>query len=210
MEMMIKVFLKYLLGLTLFFLMASVLAFFILRNSYNNWTEDFLSANVMILNLSEDMYEIEESLESKIFTYNADERDNVFIQITTEESLLLFSKALSESFPDLIEVTHMGLIPYRGNWFVYVKSEMYSVSLPWFGFNLRKDDVQSIDIYIEDVFLGNMSFKKLFLESFVEEINRGINRSLRLVNDGNFAGRIFENIELTEEYLVIRSRKISF
>ena len=46
--------------------------------------------------------------------------------------------------------------------------------------------------------------------SIVEKTNVGLSRAIRLINDGNFAGRIFENIELGTESLVIKSRNISF
>ncbi len=205
----IKVISRYVVLCLLLLLSIFVFTFLILRMNYAQWKVDFDRADLVMLDLDEDLRDLKSSLESKIADYNESEETHSFLELNQEESLLLFSVALEESLPKGFEVRKMSLISNPGNWYVYFKTDFHSFSLPWIAINLKKEDVQSVDIYVEDLFLGNMSFKGLFLGSLVDSINQGIAHSIKLVNDGNFAGKVFENIELREDGLVIRSRSVS-
>jgi hypothetical protein len=192
-------------------LLAAILVFIflILRMNYAQWKEDYDSADLVVLNLEGDLRDFEDALESKIIDYNTSESGHSFLELNQEESIFLFSRALEESLPTGFEVKKMALISEPGNWYIYFKTDFNSFSFPWIAINLMKEDVQSVNVYVEDLFLGNMSFRKLFLGFLVDSVNQGIRNSIELVNDGNFAGKVFENIELRENGLVIRSRRVS-
>ncbi len=189
----------------LIFTFFSFLGFLLFRN-YKTWENDFLSSDVEFFDFKNETVDLNE----KILRYNESEREYAFIEFSKRESLFLFSKALDDSLPDWFEVEKTGLETSSGLWSFFVKTSVWDFELPWFEILLVKDQVQSIDIYIEDIFIGNFSFKNSFLNSTVEKANDGLKRAIRLVNDGNFAGRVFENIELHFEVLVIKSRNISF
>lgn len=193
--------------LVLFILFFSFLSFllFLFSNNYKNWEKEFLNSEVLFLDFKNENLDLDE----KISEYNRVEGEYAFIELTQEESLFLFSNALSESLPDWIEIQKTGLVTSEGEWIFYIKSNAWNISLPWFGIFLFKENIQSIDIYIEDIFLGDFSSKNFGLYSILEKSNSGLERAIKLVNDGNFAGRIFENIELGQESLIIKSRNTS-
>ena len=148
-------------------------------------------------------------LEEKIAQYNEMTGEYAFIEFDKRESLFLFSQSLDESLPEWVEIEKTALETSRGNWRFFVKGSAFNLSLPWIQISLFKEDMQSVDIFVDDIFFGNLSFKNIYLNSIVENVNRGLRRSIQSVNDGNFAGRVFENIELAQDSLIIRSRNIT-
>ncbi|GEM_PF-3235650 len=204
-----KSFLKYL-GVFLLILLFILLIFFlVLRSTYLSWKEE-RESDLVILDLEEDISGYERELEESIEEYSRAEGTYSFIELSKKESLLLFSKAFEDSLPNVFQVNKMGLLADYGEWRVFVKTEAFSIDLPWIGFYLKKEGMQSIDIYVEDIFLGNVSLSRLFLRSQVESINEGISKSIELIGKGEFLGKEFENIEFKEDEMVIRSREATF
>lgn len=179
----------------------------LLRYNYQKWEEGFLESDVLFLEQDSD---VEERVNRKILDYNRRTEEYSFIEFNKDESLFLLSTALTESFPNWLKMEDFALSTSSGRWILYFEGSVRDISLPWIGIILVKENVQSMDVHVEDVVLGNISFKSFSLGSVVEKINSGINTSMRLINDGNFAGKVFENIELAEESLTIKSRNISF
>ncbi len=175
-------------------------------NNYKDWEKEFESSDVEMLDFQNEHVDLDE----KILQYNEIEREHAYIEFDKRESLFLLSKSFDESLPEWIEIERTALETSRGNWGFFVKSKVLDFSLPWFQISLSKEDIQSVDVYIDDIFLGNLSFKNIYLNSIVENANQGLARGIQLVNDGNFAERVFENIELAEESLIIRSRNIYY
>lgn len=179
--------------------------FFLFSNNYKQWEEEFYSSDLEIFDFQKDSVDLDE----KILEYNRTESEYAFIEFNETESIYLFASSLNESLPNWIEVQKVALQPSRGYWIFFVKGKAFDLSLPWFQVAIGKEEIQSVDIYIDDIFLGNFSFRNLGLGSVVESADNGLERATMLVNDGNFAGRVFENIELGEKSIVIRSRNIS-
>lgn len=190
--------------LLILFLSFSSLLFLLFSSNYKNWEEEFENSEIEIVDFRTEGIDLDE----KILEYNEIEREHAFIEFNKEESLFLLSMGLNESLPEWIEIEKTALQTSRGNWRFFVKSRALSLSLPWLQISLSKEEVQSVDVYIDDIFLGGLSFKNIYLNSIVDNTDRGLARAIQLVNDGNFAGRVFENIELTEDSLIIRSRNI--
>ena len=197
----------YLPFLALFILLLSFssLLFLLFWSNYKDWEEEFENSEIQIVDFKTEEIDLDE----KILEYNEIEREHAFIEFDKEESLFLLSMGLSESLPEWVEIEKTALETSRGNWRFFVKSRALGVSLPWLQVSLSKEEVQSVDVYIDDIFLGDLSFKNIYLNSIVDNTDRGLARAIQLVNDGNFAGRVFENIDLTEDSLIIRSRNIT-
>ncbi len=173
--------------------------------NYQSWELEFSQLDgIVFIDLEAEKVD----LDKKILGYNQSRKEYAFVEFTKKESLFLISKSLGESLPDWVILEKAGLIPTHGFWRIYLKTSVWGKDLPWFEIWLLKDNVQSVDIYVEDLFLGNISLKNF--GGIVEKVNGGFTRSMRLINDGNFAGRIFENIELGSDGMVIKSRNISF
>jgi hypothetical protein len=197
-------YLPFLILLILFLSFTSFL-YFLFSKNYKEWEEEFQTSEIEMLDYGDEKVD----LDAKILEYNNTESEIAFIEFTKKESLLLFSQALDESLPNWIEIEKTALETSMGNWRFFVKSKTSRFSLPWFEISLSKEGFQSVNVYIEDMFLGDLSLRNIGLNSVVENSNRGLSRAIQLVNDGNFAGRVFENIELAEHSLIIRSREIS-
>ncbi len=179
--------------------------FVLFSNSYEAWEEDFEKSEVLFLDFREESVD----LEDKIQEYNKVTGEYSSIALSQKEALFLISQALDESLPDWASVQETALDTSVGNWNLFVKIQAFERTMPWLNIEFsKKKDIQSVDIYVEDLSLGDFSLKRFGFEGVVENVNGGVQRALQLVNDGNFAGRVFENIELGEEELIIKSRNI--
>ncbi len=187
----------------LIFTFLSFLSFLFFQN-YKTWEQEFLSSDIEFLDYQNETVDLDE----KIRWYNEQKSEYAFIEFSKQEALFLFSQGLDGSLPDWFEVEKTALGTSSGEWSFFVKTSIWNFKLPWFEILLLKDQYQSIEIYIEDIFVGNFSFRNSFLNSTLEKANNGLANAIRSVNDGNFAGRLFENIELGEEKLVVKSRNI--
>lgn len=201
-----KVFTWYFPFLILFILLLSFSSFlfFLFSKNYKEWEKEFENSSIEIFDYQNEKVDLDEKIEE----YNNMQTEYAFIEFTKEEALFLFSQALDESMPEWFNMKETALETERNSWKFFAKGEISNFTLPWFQISLAKEPIQSVDIYIDDIFFGNLSFRNLGLESVVENSNRGLSRAIKLINDGNFAGRVFENIELTEDSLIIRSRNI--
>ncbi len=192
--------------IAILFLTFSSFSLFLFSNSYKDWERDFKNSEILFLDFKNE----EVDLEKKIQEYNKVKTEYAFIEFNKKEALFLFSNSFEQSLPNWIGVEKTALETSRGSWNFFVKTHIGNISMPWFKISILKKDFQSVNIYIDDIFLGNISLKSLNLNSVVENSNSGLHRAIQLVNDGNFAGRVFENIELGEETLVIKSRNIGW
>jgi hypothetical protein len=198
------------LGVAILFVFFFLILISLYKYNYEQWEESFLKSDAFFLNLDENTEDLEKNIEKKILDYNRRSEEYTFIEFSNEEFLFLFGSGLSESSPDWLNVKKSALISSPGRWVFYFKSSFRDTSLPWIGFVLTKEDMQSVDLFVEDILIGNVSVRNISFESIVEDVNEGINHSMRLINDGNFAGKVFENIELGSESVTIKSRSITF
>ncbi len=179
---------------------------FLFVKNYQSWEKTFPEPDILILDFPNDST----SLDEKIKKYNEDQSEYSFIELTKEESLLLMSNSFEQSLPDWVELEKTGLHTTQGTWSLYLKTKAFSFEMPWLEIILVKENLQSVEILVKDVSVGDLSLRNINLGFVIEEINDGFGRAMRLVNDGNFAGRIFENIELGDQNLVIKSRSFSY
>lgn len=194
--------------LILFVVIFSALICFVLYQRYKGWEKDFYN-NGNYISLSMDASSaVSKSLAEKIEKYNKEASEYVFIELSRQESLYLFAKSIQASVPDGVQITEARLLTYPRRWIFYFKCQNGDFIFPWIGFAIQKDGSQSIDLYIDDVYIGDYSLNSFYMEKIVNDFNNGLRNGLHVVNDGNFAGRYFENIELGEESLIIKSRNI--
>lgn len=151
---------------------------------------------------------VSKSLLDKIDKYNKESSEYVFIELSRQEFLYLFTKSVQASVPDGVKINEARLLTYPRRWVFYFKGQYGNFAFPWVGIAVQKDGSQSIDLYIDDAYIGDYSLNSFYLEKVVNDLNNGLRNGLHVVNDGNFAGRYFENIELGEDTLIIKSRNI--
>jgi len=69
---------------------------------------------------------------------------------------------------------------------------------------LQKDNIETAQVYSTDFAIANFSLNEIGIEFFTNKINQGLSDSLLLVNENSYSGRVYKNIELDNEGMVIK------
>jgi hypothetical protein len=70
--------------------------------------------------------------------------------------------------------------------------------------DISKDTIESAQLYVSNIYLGNQLLPAKISNGLKEEINKGISDALVLVSENNFLGRTITNIELLEDEIVVK------
>ncbi len=195
-----KKFLKVVL-LTIFTISALVtITVILLLVRYNNWTKDFES-NLKVENLVVKDTSLSEEVVSQISSFTLSQENTESLSLSTEQFGYIVLNVLNEYLGEGISVEKIYIEPSTGNWNIYIQANYKKIS-PWIWISLKKDNVQSAQLYISQFNIGPYSFNR-----FVEEINDGIANGLVTVNENGFTGRYLENIELLEESIVVKGSR---
>jgi hypothetical protein len=196
----VKKFLKVVL-LTIFTISALVtITVILLLVRYNNWTKDFES-NLKVENLVVKDTSLSEEVVSQISSFTLSQENTESLSLSTEQFGYIVLNVLNEYLGEGISVEKIYIEPSTGNWNIYIQANYKKIS-PWIWISLKKDNVQSAQLYISQFNIGPYSFNR-----FVEEINDGIANGLVTVNENGFTGRYLENIELLEESIVVKGSR---
>lgn len=187
--------------LKIFFLILFVILLLIIVISswrYYSWKSMFES-DIVMNNLVEIPSERSEELSKKIAIFALSDMDNEYLELTPYEFALLISE-ISTSYP----IKQVYIDPGLGIWTVYAKIEYLNIPI-WLSLDLNKDNMQTAQLYVTDVYLGPYPIGNIF--NITEQINTGIADALLTVNENGFSGRYFENIELLEDKIVVKGSK---
>jgi hypothetical protein len=94
--------------------------------------------------------------------------------------------------------------PSNGEWDLYIKMSFQGLQMPWFRLDLAKDDMETAQLYVKDIYIGKWKVPENIVENIKTKINKGISDALTLANENNFLGRKLENIELLEDKVVVK------
>jgi len=177
---------------------------------YSKWEEGELS-NQRITCISDIIDESSEEedlgaiIEDKIKKFALSDTKTDFIVLTEEEMLYLFSENFTEGGD--IKVEDICIKPSEGVWQLYLKSKYKKVSLPWLVLDIVKDNIETAEVYIREVHVGDLELLS-FLEARVrEDFNRGISDGIIMLNENDFLGRRIDNIELLEDRLIFKGTR---
>ena len=177
---------------------------------YSKWEEGELS-NQRITCISDIIDESSEEedlgaiIEDKIKKFALSDTKTDFIVLTEEEMLYLFSENFTEEGD--IKVEDICIKPSEGVWQLYLKSKYKKVSLPWLVLDIVKDNIETAEVYIREVHVGDLELPS-FLEARVrEDFNRGISDGIIMLNENDFLGRRIDNIELLEDRLIFKGTR---
>lgn len=184
----------------------SLILYFVGRSSYQQWENDF---NRTYLN--EDLVTIPEK-ESEYITTAIEEFKNSnnqvdFIEIPAKEFVELLAININRNVPSRINISKAHIEPEIGFWKIYLYTEVKGLGNAWLYFDLNKDSVESTDIYITDVKLGNISIRDWGGDGLVININEGIKDAMVLITQQDFTGRVIRNIELDEKNIIIKGER---
>lgn len=168
---------------------------------YRNWEQKTFSKDSGIVCFT-DIDEATLNIDTKIEKFILSDSKTEFVTFTTEEviSVLKSNIQVGES----AQVEDLCVLSSKGMWSVYLKYRLGKVPVPWIVLDIVKDDRETAEIYVKDLYIGGYLTPKIFSKKIIVEINKGISDAIILVNENSFLGRNIKNIELLEERVVIK------
>jgi hypothetical protein len=150
--------------------------------------------------------EFEESLNEKVEEYVLSQEDTDFISFTPKEVAQIVYGSISEMVEDSsVEITNIYVEPSVGIWKVCARLKLKDIERLkiWICADITKDNIQTAQLYITDLTVQGFSARKIYPQ-ILTDINQGIAEALVTANENGFVGRIFENMELLENNLIIK------
>lgn len=144
---------------------------------------------------------MDETLVKKISLFTLSEQDTDFLSLTPSEFGHILLSVLDEYLENKVSIERVYIEPSLSSWNIYLGMK-YRVASVWTMFTLKKDNVQSAQLYVTDIKIGYLS-----LPFLIEKINDGIASGLVVVNENGFSGRYLENIELLDDKIVIKGSR---
>ncbi len=186
--------------------LVSILLFFAIRSNYMSWERKFEDSH-----LSTDYVKIEKSMvgdvDKLIASFKESQKDIDFIEIDKVLFTNLLATNINENMPSNIRIKKGYVEASKGFWKIYYLTSVPVLGDVWIYFDLNKDTVESTDVYITDMKLGNLSVRDWGGDSVISSVNNGIKEAMILITQKDFTGRTIRNIELDTESLIIKGEK---
>jgi len=184
------------------FLLLLIFLQIFLTGAYLLWEREF-SSNLSSKNCVSNNQVKEISFDDRIrnFVFSSNKSD--YIQFTKGEILYLISSELKKEEGEIV-VKDMCIDSSKGVWKVYLNLTVAGIKNVWFIFDIIKDDRETAELYVDNLYLGNFYLPSFISSSLKEKINRGISDAIVLVNENSFSGRSITNIELLEQDIVVK------
>lgn len=147
-------------------------------------------------NLSADI-----SLDEKFKDFVLSEEDVTFVELNPDEIALLLGNT------NIINggtIENVCVLPHEDVWNVLAKVNLQGIPLPWIRLDVAKDSIESAQLYVSNIYVGNQLLPEKIVSSLKSQINKGISDALILVSENNFLGRTITNIELLDEKIVVK------
>jgi hypothetical protein len=198
-----KKILKAFLILSLLGIVSVLVTIAILIFSYRGWRTEFES-NIDSQNLSLNYTEIPQELQNRFFEFVASSEKSTFVEISPSEFANLLYFVTSQQQIEGVEVEKIYVEPAEGVWTVYIDLNLGNMDIPWFGFNLVKDDRETAELYVRNIYIGGFAIEKIIPSKYLNMVNDGISDALIQFNENLFSKRYIQNIELSEESAIIK------
>ena len=148
----------------------------------------------------------DDAINTKIEGYVLSGSDTEFVTFSPMEvSQLLFGSVSDMVGESGLNITNVYVEPSVGEWSVCGRFELVDVKgiHTWVCVDVSKDSMQTAQLYLEDIQLQGFSVSKIY-PKLLTLANQGIAGALVTANENGFVGRVFENVELLEDGLVIK------
>lgn len=182
-----------------------VLAILILLIKFNIWEREFV-ANINPDNMATEAAQPEEMIIEKIEDYVISGEIVEFISFSPKQIAKIIYGSISEMLGESdIKVTNIYIEPSLGTWQVCARgqSKRFDRINLWICADVTKDNMQTAQLYLSDLYIQGLSIGKIYKPLLVE-INQGIAEALVTANENGFVGRIFQNIEFLENEVIIK------
>jgi hypothetical protein len=183
--------------LILFLIIIGILAYPVI--SYLLWQKQFKSQmpNMSCISNTSERLPLDEKF--KEFVISEDKTNS--IELSTDEVLSLLQST------DIIsggDVTDICIQPSKNVWGIYANITLQGINLPWIKIEVAKDTMETAQLYVQNIFVGNILIPENISQNIKNQLNKGISDALILVNENSFLGRKIQNIELLSDKIVVK------
>lgn len=168
--------------------------------TYFSWRKSFYEKKHIIC--TEDIANQEFYIDSKIKDFVLSNSENEFVELTREEVLYLLSQNVQTAGG--VEIQNICIDGDNALWKIYFNTRLEIFNIPWMRLDVVKENRETAELYVKDIYIGDMLIPESFVKSVIVEINRGISDAVLLVNENAFLGRTIKNIELMADRVIIK------
>lgn len=140
-------------------------------------------------------------LDEKFRDFVISEENTSFIELSDNEVLSLLRSTNIISGGDVKDIC---VQPGKGTWSIYASISLQGINLPWIKIDIAKDTMETAQLYVSNIFVGNILIPEQMSQNIKTQLNKGISDALILVNENNFLGRKVQNIELLDDKIVVK------
>lgn len=184
--------------------LSTLLIWFVLVREYKQWEGDFLKDKTDSSFVTLNDENLLKSLNKKLDAFSKSTKKTDFVEITDKEFVYVVGESLNSSLPLGIKFEKGFAVTNKGNWDLYIQTKYKKTNLPWLVFRLQKDNTQTSQLYVQRMSIGNFDFTDYGAKVILDRVNTGIKEAILLVNESEFTGRIFRNIELEIGKMIIK------
>lgn len=200
MKKALRVFLTIILTILILFLLLIVSIFIKSKTWERNFQSD-LNPQYLVSEPAE-----EDAFNSRIEKYIISQEDTNFITFSPQEVGKVLFGSLTEMVENSdVEITNMYIDPSKGVWKVCASSRArdFEKLHAWICADVTKDSMQTAQLYITELKVQGINVGKIY-PKLVTSVNQGIAEALVTANENGFVGRIFENMELLEDEVIVK------
>lgn len=168
--------------------------------TYFNWRKNFYEKNYILC--TEDIVNQEFYIENKVKQFVLSNSENEFVELTREEVLSLLSQNVQTAGG--LEVQGICIDAEKSMWKIYFNTRLNFLNIPWVRLDLVKENRETAELYVKDIYIGDMLIPQNLVKSMIVDVNRGISDAILLVNENAFLGRTIKNIELMTDRIIIK------
>jgi len=183
--------------LVIFLIIIGILAYPTI--SYLLWQKQFKSQipSMSCISNTSELLPLDEKFKEFVIS-----EDSVnFIELSTKEVLSLLQSTDIISGGDVNDIC---IQPSKGIWSIYANISLQGINLPWIKIDVAKDTMETAQLYVSNLFVGNILVPENMSQNIKSQLNKGISDALVLVNENSFLGRRIQNIELLKDKIVVK------
>jgi len=183
-------------------ILSLISGYFFLR--YKSWEKEF-GSEIKAKYLIEKEILMNQEFNEKIAEFSLSIEDTQYLEFEVQEIGGIIFSVLESYLGDNFKIEEMYIEPSNSKWVLYAKVK-YQNFIIWVSTDVNKDEVMGPQVYITDIKVGPFSVSS-FDSNIVNTINTGIGDSIVTLNENGLVGRYIENIELTEESVILKGSR---
>jgi hypothetical protein len=152
---------------------------------------------------------LSEDFNQRVEKYILSDDNTEFLSLSPQEvGHTIFGSLAQMVAESNLEITNVYVEPNETVWMVCARTRLKDVRnlYAWVCTDITKDDMQTAQIYLSNLEVHGINVSDIYPKSLTM-INQGIAEALVTANENGFVGRVFENIELLEEELIIKGSR---